>query len=175
MTDPETARVDQPIPLRESFDAFYLREFPRMVALAVAVSGSRAAGEDLAQEAMMRAHRNWARISQYDKPGAWTRRVTINLCTSFLRRTAAESRARVRMLGRSVDLPPEPGEDQDIWRHVAALPRKQRAAVALHYLEDRPVKEIAEILGCSESTAKVHLHRGRQALAMALESTRSHT
>lgn len=170
---PETA-FDHPIPLRESFDAFYVREFPKMVALAVAVSGSRAAAEDLAQEALMRAHRNWDRIANYDKPGAWVRRVTINLCTSLLRRNAAEGKAKLRLVGGGVELPPEPPEDSAIWRCVAELPKRQRAAVALHYLEDRSVAEIADILNCSESTAKVHLHRGRRALASALESNRSH-
>ena len=52
---------------------------------------------------------------------------------------------------------------------VAALPGQQRAAVALFYVEDRTTAEIAEILGCSESTARVHLHRGRQALALTLK------
>ena len=173
MTDPEVAHVEEPIPLRESFDAFYLREFPKLVALAVAVSGSRAAGEDLAQEAMMRAHSNWARISTYDKPGAWARRVTINLCTSFLRRKVAETKATLRLPRDGVEFPPEPPQDEAVWRHVRDLPRKQRAAVALHYLEDRPVKDIAQILDCSEATAKVHLHRGRQALAAALGADRS--
>jgi DNA-directed RNA polymerase specialized sigma24 family protein len=40
--------------------------------------------------------------------------------------------------------------------------------VALFYVEDRTTAEIAELLGCSESTARVHLHRGRQALHAAL-------
>jgi RNA polymerase sigma-70 factor (ECF subfamily) len=43
--------------------------------------------------------------------------------------------------------------------------------VALHYLEDRPVAEIADILGCNETTVRVHLHRGRLALAKRLEIT----
>jgi len=40
--------------------------------------------------------------------------------------------------------------------------------VALHYLEDRPVAEIAEILDMKAATVKVHLHRGRLALARRL-------
>lgn len=49
-----------------------------------------------------------------------------------------------------------------------ALPKKQRAAVVLHYLEDLPVAAIADILECAPATAKVHLHRGRKALAERL-------
>lgn len=152
----------------DSFDSFYLREFPMMVAVAFAISGSSVAAEDIAQEAMVRAHRRWDQISQYDKPGAWVRRVTINLARSAFRRNALELRARLR-LGRRLDPIPEPAaEDMRIWKAVSLLPPQQRAAVSFFYLEDRPVREIAGLLGCSEATAKVHLHKGRLALATAL-------
>jgi RNA polymerase sigma-70 factor (ECF subfamily) len=61
-----------------------------------------------------------------------------------------------------------PADDERFWHEVRALPSRQAQCVALHYLEDRPVVEIAEILGCSSSTVKVHLHRGRLALAERL-------
>ena len=51
---------------------------------------------------------------------------------------------------------------------LGELPPQQRAAVALFYLEDRPVAEVAEIIGCSPSTAKVHLHQARKRLATIL-------
>jgi RNA polymerase sigma-70 factor (ECF subfamily) len=64
---------------------------------------------------------------------------------------------------------PEPDvADDRVWRAVGKLPGKQRAAIALHYLEDRSIEEIAEILEVSPATARVHLHRGRQALARTL-------
>jgi len=154
----------------EDFDRFYLREFPAMVALACAVSGSRLAAEDLAQEALTRAYRNWPKISGYDKPGAWLRRVTINLSLSSRRRLASETRARLR-LGREPSLSEPPEPHQEVWEAVRRLPGKQRAAVALHYLEDLPVVSVADAIGCSESTAKVHLHRGRTALAAILEES----
>lgn len=153
----------------EDFDRFYLREFPAMVALAFSVSGSRLAAEDMAQEALTRAYRRWETVGRYDKPGAWLRRVTINLALSARRKLAYETRTRLR-LGPEPTLtePPEPHDD--VWAAVRRLPGRQRAAIALHYLEDRPVASIAEALGCSEATAKVHLHRGRTALAKMLEA-----
>ena len=59
--------------------------------------------------------------------------------------------------------------DHEFWDQVRKLPAKQAQAISLFYLEDRPVAELAEILGCTKSTAKVHLHRGRAALAKALK------
>jgi RNA polymerase sigma factor (sigma-70 family) len=45
------------------------------------------------------------------------------------------------------------------------LPRQQRAALVLRYLCDLDVGELAGVIGCKPSTARVHLHRGRNALA----------
>jgi RNA polymerase sigma-70 factor (ECF subfamily) len=58
--------------------------------------------------------------------------------------------------------------DPAFWAAVRALPERQAACVALHYLEDRSVADIAEVLGCRAATVKVHLHRGRTALARTL-------
>jgi RNA polymerase sigma-70 factor (ECF subfamily) len=41
--------------------------------------------------------------------------------------------------------------------------------IALHYLEDRPVAEIATLLGVAEGTVKSALHTGRRALAARLD------
>ncbi len=146
------------------YSQFYLREHRPMVALAAAVSGSNLAAEDIAQEALVRAYRRWDRVGGLDKPGAWLRRVTINLALSSRKRASTELKARLRM-GPQPMLSPAPADHDHVWAAVRSLPGQQRAAIALHYLEDRPVAEIAQILGCAESTAKVHLHRGRTALA----------
>jgi RNA polymerase sigma-70 factor (ECF subfamily) len=161
-------RVAFEVAVAPSFASFYRREFQSMVALAYAVSGSRSAAEDLAQEALMRAYRDWERISAYEKPGAWLRRVTINLATSAARRRAVEVRALVRLRPNGEWVPePDPG-DAALWDALSKLPGKQRAAASLFYLEDRSPAEIAEALGCKEATARVHLHRSRRALADAV-------
>jgi RNA polymerase sigma-70 factor (ECF subfamily) len=123
--------------------------------------------EDLAQEAMVRAHRHWERISTYEQPGAWVRRATINLSISATNRAKAEVRRMLRIAEKPT-LPGPDVADEGIWRAVARLPAKQRAAIALHYLEDRSIEGIASILDVSNSTARVHLHRGRQSLGAAL-------
>ncbi len=153
----------------ESFESFYRREFRPMVALAFALSGSRLAAEDLAQEAMMVAHRRWAEVARLERPDAWVRRVVSNMSVSAYRKRASEARALARLAGRRQEVLPamEPADDE-FWKAVRALPTRQAQALALHYLEDLPVAEIAEVLDCSPSTAKVHLFRGRKNLAAAL-------
>jgi RNA polymerase sigma-70 factor, ECF subfamily len=148
------------------FATFYRRELPCLVTLAAAIAGSLAA-EEIAQEALMRAHREWDRIARFDRPGAWVRRVAINLATSDRRRRAAEARALARVAQRrALDTPP-PDVD-GFWRLVRELPPRQAAAVALHYLEDLSIAEIAATLDCAEGTAKAHLHKARRTLAHRL-------
>lgn len=149
------------------FDAFYARELPRLVTILTAVTGDRMVAEELAQEALLRAHQRWNRISRYDQPGAWVRRVALNLASQSRARRRSEHRAMARAIERGPAVIAEPTDD--FWALVRQLPPRQAAAVALHYLEDRPVTEVASILGCAEGTAKAHLHKGRATLARLLE------
>ena len=153
----------------EPFDAFYEREFPAMVGLAYALSGSRSGAEDIAQEAFLAAHKAWGRISGYDRPGAWVRKVVANQAVSFIRRRTAEARALLRLGSwRQPQLPDLSAETEEFWRAVRTLPRRQAQVVALHYLEDLPVAEIATVLDIAQGTVKAHLHAARAALARAL-------
>lgn len=154
------------------FDSFFTQEYPRLVALLTAMTGHRTVAEDLAQEAMVRAHQRWDRVSRYDIPAAWVRRVAINLAGNNRARRRSERRALVRLAGErpawEVLLGRDDGRD-DFWAVVRKLPARQSAAVILHYLEDRPVADVAAILGCAEGTAKAHLHKGRSNLARMLD------
>ena len=61
--------------LPERFEAFYEREYHRVVGFAYALAGCWVAAEDATQEAFLRAHRQWERVGRYDQPGVWVRRV----------------------------------------------------------------------------------------------------
>ena len=152
----------------ESFAEFFTAEYRRVVGLAVVLCGRRAVAEELAQDAFIAAYRRWGRISCYEDPGAWVRRVVANLATSWLRRRAREARALARtLLRREVVSDLNPGND-DFWEAVRELPRRQAQCVALRYLEDRSVSEIASVLGIAEPTVRVHLHSARSTLAVRL-------
>jgi RNA polymerase sigma-70 factor (ECF subfamily) len=155
----------------EGFEPFYLREFRAVTALAYVLSGSRLAAEDIAQEAFLAAHRDWARVGGYDQPGAWVRRVAANMALRWSRRRLLEARAlaRAALGGRGSAVAELPARDAEVWAAVRRLPRRQAQAVALHYLAGYPLREIAELLGCSQGTVKTHLHRARGALSAWLE------
>jgi RNA polymerase sigma-70 factor (ECF subfamily) len=151
-----------------AFEGLYRSDYRRLVALAYGLSGSRAAAEELVQEAFLAAHRRWDKIGAYDEPTAWLRRVVVNRSVSLVRRRVAEGLALARLGGRRElpDILPE--FDESVWRAVRALPRRHAQVVALHYIDDRPVAAIAAILGCAEGTVKSHLHQARRSLARTL-------
>ena len=151
-----------------TFEAFYERELKSVIGLAYALSGSSAAAEDLAQDAFLAAHKSWDRIGRYDKPEAWVRRVVANMSVSLFRRKMREARAIARMNVPGAVLPSLAAEDEEFWEAVRALPKRQSQAIALFYLEDLSIAQIAEILDCAQGTVKAHLHKGRARLANKL-------
>jgi RNA polymerase sigma-70 factor, ECF subfamily len=162
------AVTDGPAPLRlpGSFDAFYQEHYSGLVQLALVLSGSRYGAEDIAQDALVAAWKTWGALEQ---PLAWTRRVVANLAVSAIRRHIAEGRALVRLaVGRGEPITELPEPDAQFWAAVRALPTRQRQMVALYYLGDCSVGEIAVTLGCAEGTVRATLHKGRLALARRL-------
>jgi RNA polymerase sigma-70 factor, ECF subfamily len=154
-----------------AFDDFFTAEYGRVVGLAFVLCGRRALAEELAQDAFVSAYRRWSVVSGYDDPGAWVRRVAANLATSTLRRRTREARALARLAARRVPVEELVVEDGEFWEAVRRLPRRQAQCVALRYLEDRSVTDIASVLGIAEPTVRVHLHQGRIQLAAALGET----
>ena len=148
------------------FERFYRDEWRKVLGLVYVLSGSTWGAEDIAQEAFLRAHRDWDRVGRFEYPGTWVRTVALNLARSKLRRTGAELRALKRWFGMQAPAFPElEPVSEEFWGAVRSLPRRQREVVALHYVEDRSVSDIAEILGVAESTVKTSLQKARVALA----------
>jgi len=163
----EPVAASSPSPL--DFDAFYRAESGRVLAMIAAFTGNRAVAEELTQEAFATAHRKWPKVSGYDQPGIWVRRVAINRAISSFRTRQAESRALERMR----NLParseaPDLAVDGELWQAIRSLPSKQAQAIVLTYVEDLPPARVAEILGCREGTVKSHLNRARHTLSQRL-------
>lgn len=151
----------------EAFTALYQREFRIAAHAAYVVTGSSSRAQDLAQEAMAVAYARWDRVQHFDRPGAWVRRVAINLALKDCTRSA-----RQQPIAEGHEVAARAGADGETLVVLAAairqLPEQQRVAVVLHYFHDLPIIEVAESLGCAEATTRVHLHRARTRLASLL-------
>jgi RNA polymerase sigma-70 factor (ECF subfamily) len=157
-----------PTPVVRDFESFYRSEYRPVVALAAALSGSRWAAEDLAQEAFAAAHRRWGEVGSYEYPNLWVRQVVANKSVSLIRRSVAEMRARTHLINSRPPLEVLPDESASVWDEVRKLPSRQAQAIALTYVNGLTVEEAGVVMGCTGGTVKTHLKRGRQALSQRL-------
>ena len=149
-----------------AFDALFRREFGPITRTAYLVVGDWEVAREIAQDAFVQVLRHWRKVAEMESPGGWVRRVAIRDAVRSRRRDARRRSLVSSMSTALVGDSEIPGPD--VRQALLALPRQQRAVIALFYLEDRPVAEIATLLGCSEGTVKTHLSRGRAALATRL-------
>jgi len=142
------------------FDEFVIDRLPALVRYAIALTGSHELGEDLVQDAMIKAHSKWRRISQLDRPDLYVKRIVTNEFLCMRRRRA------VRTLGlepRHLDHAPDDGppsheqtaaERNAMWTEMSRLPRQQRAVLVLRFFEDLSERDTAQVLGVGIGTVK---------------------
>jgi RNA polymerase sigma-70 factor, ECF subfamily len=154
----------------DDFDGFYRGTVQRAVRYAYGLTADAAEAQDIVQEAYARAWQRWRRVSGYTDAEGWLRLVVTRLATDRWRRLGVRRAAAAR------HRPPPPVEppSENVVLLVSALrtlPVAHRRALALHYLLDRSVAEIAEETGASIGTVKSWLSRGRDGLAAVLSET----
>jgi len=150
------------------YGEFYHHFYRSVVALAYGLSGSSWTAEDLAQEAFLRAYRDWASVSQMAAPGAWVKKVTVNLALSRFRRLRAEGMAVIRLSAAARPVVPISSAHDSFWIEVRRLPKRQAQAIALRYIDDLSIADIAVTLGVAQGTVKALLHQGRAGISRKL-------
>jgi RNA polymerase sigma-70 factor (ECF subfamily) len=145
-----------------TFEELFRSEYEPVLREVVFIVRDADLAKELVNEAFTRLYVRWARVSRYDKPGAWVRRVAIRLA---VRREAKRSRD-VELTDRGAES--DSATSLDVRAAVARLSPQQRAAVMLHYFEGLPVAEVGRTLGVREGTVKAHLHQARAKLAVDL-------
>jgi len=157
---------------QEAFERLVPAYRRRVFGLAYGILRDRAAAEDLAQEVFVKL---WQALPRYDgraQLSTWIYAITRNAAVSALRSrrpslslSDAAVRAEVEGIARESA---GSADDAALRRCIEALPDKQRQAVTLYYLDERPVDEVAAMMGIPANTAKTHLHRARASLAAVL-------
>ena len=158
-----------------SFEALVTRKTPVVVSLARRIVGSVEDARDVAQMVFLRV---WNELHRYDERfslNTWLYRIATNLSIDFLR----SARSRERAHGATLHLIREreestaadatrTAEDAELARLFEAvsgrLSEKQKAVFVLKEMEDCDTRDIAEILGCGESTVRNHLFNARRIL-----------
>lgn len=153
------------------FRDLFVMAGPSLRRTAVMVVGDWHVAEDMTQQAMAKVYVAWPRIRAETRV-AFARKVVVNECLSYLRRQKPE----VVGLGHHLDVGVEPvgPGSVDMPRLLGLLPPRQRAVVALRFLDDLSVTETARVLGVSEGTVKSQTSKALAVLRDAAPDPRPH-
>jgi RNA polymerase sigma factor (sigma-70 family) len=142
----------------------YATEHRRLIRTAFLLTGSRAAAEDLAQEAFVQVHR---RLDAIERPGAYLQATLANLCKRYLRREEREAKVRSFLAAARHDRMEPTGDN--IFDSLWGLSPAQRTVLVLRFYLDLPDAEISRVLACPEATVRSHASRGLEQLRKVVE------
>ncbi|HWC44593.1 MAG TPA: SigE family RNA polymerase sigma factor [Casimicrobiaceae bacterium] len=147
---------DQP-----SLDEFVAARGDALVRFAyVLTGGDLHQAEDLVQSALAKVLGRWSRICAGGQPEAYLRRAVVTGYLSYRRRRSSTEVVTSSLPERAADDGFATADAQDAaWRLIAGLPKRQRAVLALRYLEDWPDEQIAAACQCSTGTVRSQASR----------------
>ena len=156
---------------REEFIAFVSAEQEPLRRFLLALCGDPAEADDIAQDALVNAYVASSSFRGGSRFGTWLFRIAYNCFIDRLRSRKwraepIDERTESVEGGNTADAA---FRHEALYRAIRQLPEKERAALLLFYMEDRPVKEVAAILDIPASSVRAYLTKGRQHIKAFLE------
>jgi RNA polymerase sigma factor (sigma-70 family) len=144
---------------------------PRLYAHARRLTDDADTARDIVQEAWIAVMRGLGRLQDDCAFLPWALRIVTRLAARDVRGRIARRRLAAGIAAEPVMLPDTPATDDGaaLHRALAALPREQASVLALFYLEDMRVAEVAIALDIPPGTVKTRLMHGRARLRAILE------
>jgi len=164
--------------VRGEFERFVAGHADELLRVGYLLVGDLAEAEDLLQECFLRVARRWPRVRVMDHPGAYARRILVNLAVDgskrrSRRRDELASRDGVPLVDRAVQVRASDAPVGDAYSGLiaalAALAPRQRAVLVLRYFEDLSEAQVAVVLDCSVGTVKSTASRALARLRQTLE------
>lgn len=155
-----------------SFDDYVRTRSEGLLRLAWLITRNWHDARDAVQDAFVSLYPRWSLLPDGARREAYIYRSVVNACLRVIRHRTATPVAEpdgLREAPISADASGSLAESTALWRLCGALPPLQRTAVVLRFYQDLSFAEIAAAMGCRESTARSHVHRGLAALRAALK------
>jgi RNA polymerase sigma-70 factor (sigma-E family) len=138
----------------DEYLAYVQTRVPGLRRTAYALCGDRYEADDLVQETLTKIYIRWSRVMRADNMDAYVHTVLVRVFLDSRRR----GWWKVLLVGDSPDpeqIPAGSPEDRTVVRAaLKCLPPRKQAVLVLRYLCDRPVREVAYLMGCTEGTVK---------------------
>lgn len=139
--------------------------------------GSAADAEDLTQEVFLRAYQAYKRLRPDSNHRAWLYKIATNTAYTALKRNHREAQYNVPLLDEyvghstsSVQLETSNEALAIIRQAIAELPAKQKEALVLRHVQGLEYAEVAQVLGCSEDSARANVSQAIRRLRRELNS-----
>jgi RNA polymerase sigma-70 factor (ECF subfamily) len=166
----------------EAFDALLRPRLERLFRIAVAILRSEPDARDVVQDGSLRAWRSLPSLRDHDRFDAWLTQIVVNGCRSRLRNRRRDRLREITLDDLDADATgwlasTDPGihdlgEVEAVQRAFERLDPTTRSLLVLHYVEERPLKEIGPLVGAPIGTVKWRLWRARRTLGRALAEER---
>jgi RNA polymerase sigma-70 factor (sigma-E family) len=159
--------------VEEEFREFVTARSAALLRTAYLLAGDRAIAEDLLQTALTKTYLAWKRLGEIEAVEPYARRVLVNTATSWWRRRWHGERPTEVLPERAAPDEIEQQLERDaLWRHVQALPARQRAVLVLRFYEDLSEAQTAALLDISAGTVKSQTSRALNTLRQRLGADR---
>ena len=163
---------------RAAFAILVERYKRQIYSVTYSMTRNHADADDLSQDTFVRAYENLGRFNLGTNFRSWLCRIAVNLCIDHLRHKKRFPEDDLddqleRLQGQNVN-PHQEIESHELMQNIMAavdsLPGDQRTVVILREMQGLGMKEIAEVMKCSENTIRWRLHYARKKLRKKLQS-----
>ena len=166
-----------------AFEKLVCRYDQRVLGLAYQLLGNHQDAEDVYQEVFMRVHHNIKKFRFQSDFYTWLYRIVVNCAISYRKKRNRQRHLSIEETGERENgwqwTPTDPEIHPDavvnnlelrqmIAMELNGLPLMQRVVFTLRFFQDFKIKEIAQIIGCSEGTVKNYLFRSTQKMRKGL-------
>ena len=131
--------------------------------------GNASIADDIAQEALVNAYVSFSSFRGSARFETWLFRIAYHCFIDYLRDQRIQTDSSTAQALHSSDATDRCFQYKDLYQAIDALPEKERATLLLFYMEDRPVREIVQILGIPGGSVRAYLTRGRRHIKAYLE------
>lgn len=157
---------------RDEFISLAAAEQESLRRFLLSLCNDAALADDIAQDALVNAYVASASFRGAARFSTWLFRIAYNCFIDRMRGRRLQTAPLESPAAQAVPGPEAADgrfRHEDLHRAIGMLPDKERAALLLFYMEDKPVKEVAEILEMPAGSVRAYLTRGRQHVKEYLE------
>jgi RNA polymerase sigma factor (sigma-70 family) len=153
----------------DHFEQWYVGVHPKLITALTVAAGDAGLGAEAVDEAVVRAYERWGRVGKMASPDGWTYRTALNVLRRRQRRQRKEDELHRRGDAQRPEATPGVDWSVEVWDALRRLPPRERTAVALRYVADLPVDDIARAMRIAPGTVKATLHSARRRLSAELD------